>query len=376
MSVSIAERKAVLDLFPYFNQKHPVVFDVGSNKGVWSDILVHNVAEMHLFEPNEILLHYTMVRYDYLTNVFYNNFAVSDKRGVAKYIYFTNNNSGLSNIIGNDNWDDLPMRIGKCKTELLDDHITQHIDFLKLDIEGAELFALRGCELAIKEKRIKFIQVEKAEHLKYTGHTFNDLIEFLNLHGYVLMPTDDIENVIFMQEGFTQDWNGEFKKNTADLPKFNFGLEIGAFEGLTSRYICDNLLLPGGRIICVDPLTDEYLPGHEDNAMFVGQYDRFIRNTRNYPIELIRKTSREAFAQLKDYRFDFVYIDGDHRRDEVFQDGAQALKILKPGGHILFDDYGWREETAQGIDNFLRKYSEWIQVIKKDYQVLVQRTAE
>jgi predicted O-methyltransferase YrrM len=129
-------------------------------------------------------------------------------------------------------------------------------------------------------------------------------------------------------------------------------------------------------MIAVDPLTDEYLPGHEDNNLFVGQYDRFIRNTRNYPIELIRKTSREAFSQLQDYRFDFIYIDGDHRRSEVFNDGVQSLNILKPGGHILFDDYGWREETALGIDEFIRASGNAIKVIKKDYQVLVKRIAE
>jgi FkbM family methyltransferase len=375
MSVSIAERKVVLDLFPYFNQKHPIVFDVGSNKGVWADILVHNV-EMHLVEPNEILRHYTMAKYDYLDNVFYHENAWGDQPGKMKMAMYEKNYNGLSSLLENPKWENLPKRYDQVIVSTMNAMKGPNIDFLKIDVEGYELKVLRGASRWLSEKAIKFIQVEKADHIELTGETFNDLIAYMQKYRYVPMQTEDTENVIFMQEGFTQDWNGEFKKNTADLPKFNFALEIGAFEGLTSRYICDNLLLPGGRMIAVDPLTDEYLPGHEDNNLFVGQYDRFIRNTRNYPIELIRKTSREAFSQLQDYRFDFIYIDGDHRRSEVFNDGVQSLNILKPGGHILFDDYGWREETALGIDEFIRASGNAIKVIKKDYQVLVKRIAE
>jgi FkbM family methyltransferase len=288
MSVSKAERKAALDLFPYFNQQHPVVFDVGSNKGVWADILVHNVAEIHLFEPNEILLHYTMAKYDYLSNVEYWNTAISVHQGTAQFNYFTNNNNGLSNIVGNK-WEGLPVKVKEVKVCTLDyaaagvgipDLSQYDIDFLKLDIEGAEYLALQGANYLLSQQAIKFIQVEKADHIHYTGKTFQDVVDYLKSFGYIPMQTEDTENVIFMQEGFTQDWNGQFKKNTTGL-KFNFALEIGAFEGLTSRYICDNLLNEGGRMIVVDPLTDEYLPGHPDNEMFVGQYERFSRNTRS-----------------------------------------------------------------------------------------------
>jgi FkbM family methyltransferase len=383
MSVSKAERKAALDLFPYFNQQHPVVFDVGSNKGVWADILVHNVAEIHLFEPNEILLHYTMAKYDYLSNVEYWNTAISVHQGTAQFNYFTNNNNGLSNIVGNK-WEGLPVKVKEVKVCTLDyaaagvgipDLSQYDIDFLKLDIEGAEYLALQGANYLLSQQAIKFIQVEKADHIHYTGKTFQDVVDYLKSFGYIPMQTEDTENVIFMQEGFTQDWNGQFKKNTTGL-KFNFALEIGAFEGLTSRYICDNLLNEGGRMIVVDPLTDEYLPGHPDNEMFVGQYERFSRNTRNYPIELIREKSIDAFRKLEDYRFDFIYIDGDHTRDAVFIDGCNAFRLAKIGGHILFDDYEWREETKQGIDSFLESHKGKYQIVEKSYQVMIKKLEE
>jgi FkbM family methyltransferase len=375
MSISKQEKESVLELFPFFS-KRPIVFDVGSNKGQWADIFVHNVAEIHLFEPNEFLLHYTMMKYDYTKNVTYNNTAVSDHEGVTVFTYFTNENNGLSNIINNPKWDYLPWKKKAVNTITLNTYWKgrkETIDFLKIDIEGAEFMALTGADELLKDKRIKFIQLENADHINVTGKSFQDVKEYLKSFGYIPIGDTESENVIFMQEGFTQDWNGEFKKNTQGL-KFDFALEIGCFEGLTSRYICDNLLNPGGRVICVDPLTDEYLPGHKDNEMFVGQYERFTRNTRGYPIELIRKQSKEAYYQLEDYRFDFVYVDGDHTRDAVFIDGCNAFRLTKIGGHILFDDYEWRQETKDGINNFLNSHQGKYITKVRGYQILIQKT--
>lgn len=379
MSVSIQERKAVLNLFPYFNQKHSVVFDVGSNKGDWADILIDHISEMHLFEPNEIFLTYSNVRFIGRgeTIVFHRKAIYKIIEANRNFWFFTNVNNGLSSLYDNPKWSQLPRQLMVIDTDTIDNvcekRNIKNIDFLKIDIEGADFDAIMGSRRMLTEKRIKFIQVEDAGHIHLSGYTFENVIDYLKSFGYIPMQTEDTENVIFMQEGFTQDWNGEFKKNTQGM-KFDFALEIGAFEGLTSRYICDNLLNPGGRMICIDPLTDEYLPGHKDNEMFVGQYDRFTRNTRGYPIELIRKQSIDAFAQLQDYRFDFIYIDGDHREESVYIDAVNAFNILKVGGHILFDDYEWREETKRGIDRFLNSVPmNKMTVVLKGYQVMIQK---
>jgi FkbM family methyltransferase len=375
--MSSEERKAALDLFPYFS-KEPVIFDVGSNKGEWTDLFVDRVANVHLFEPNELLLHYTMVKFCDRENVTYCNSAITDKNGTITLDCFTNVNNGLSNIFGNPKWNYLPSQKKEVQTTTLDQHCLffkiKHIDFLKVDVEGAEMLVLQGAEKLLQDKKIRFIQVEKAEHINLSGYTFEDLENYLKTFGYVPMETADTENVIFMQEGFTQDWNGEFKKNTVGI-KADFALEVGCFEGLTTNYICENLLNSGGRIVCIDPLTDEYLPGHEDNAMFVGQYERFTRNTCKYPVELIREKSIDAYPKIKDYRFDFIYIDGDHTENAtenaVFLDALNCFTLCKVGGYILFDDYEWREETKRGIDRFLSVYQHKIEVVIKGYQVLV-----
>lgn len=392
MGITSHEVRAVRTLMPFFS-KEPVVIDIGSNKGEWADILIRNVKEMHLFEPNELLLHYTMVKYDDLSNVFYWKYAAFSKEETRPFWYFTNQNNGLSSVFYNQKWVDmgLPMQEGKCHARRLDSLFDKPIDFIKIDAEGADLDVLLGCDNLLKNKLVKFIQIEYSEHYKLAGHEFNEVIPFVRQYGYDVFHFDNslfhrigktdpkefgAENFYIMDKDFTQDWNSEFKYNTQGM-KFNFALEIGCFEGLTTNYICDNLLNEGGRIICIDPLNDYYTEWSDEltDQMFKGQYERFMRNTAGKPVELIRMNSRQAFdiSGFNAYRFDFIYIDGDHSENEVYLDGKQSFYLLKQYGHILFDDYGWREETAKGIERFLNEFKKDIEVVRKGYQVLVRK---
>jgi predicted O-methyltransferase YrrM len=190
---------------------------------------------------------------------------------------------------------------------------------------------------------------------------------------------------------YTHDWNQEFINNTRQFieEKFELCLEIGSFEGLTSNYITDNILLENGKLVCVDPLTDIYLNDNlsEDDkkknetefSFFKDQYSRFINNVKEKletgKIELLRDLSINVFDVLiKKYenRFDFIYIDGDHRPEGVYIDAINSFKLCKIGGFILFDDYTWCD-TGIGIDKFLNEYSEQYTIICKNYQVMVQK---
>lgn len=371
--IPAVERKNLLDLFPYFDQQRPSVVDVGANKGDWAEVIMNN-CEVIMLEPNHDLACYLKVKFDYSGVVI--EAAASNKNGQAPFYQFTNDNTGLSGLFINPKWQgifNLPTEVTTIK---LDDLLNgvESIDFLKIDVEGADLLVLHGTEGLLKAKKIKFIQVEKSEHLHLAGHTFDDVINYLEKFGYKPIETEDMENVIFAHGDFTQNWNSEFRKNTKGI-KVDTALEIGCFEGLTSRYICDNILNANGRLVCVDPLTDEYLPGHKDNEMFKGQFERFTRNTKGYPIELIRKKSDQAYDQLKDIRFGLIYIDGDHTEAGVFYDAVHYWNLLREDGTglMLFDDYGQSEETKRGIDRFIDSQRNNLEIMVKDYQVLIRR---
>lgn len=75
-----------------------------------------------------------------------------------------------------------------------------------------------------------------------------------------------------------------------------------------------------------------------------------------------------------DYRFDFIYIDGDHGKEAVYLDGLMAFSVCKVGGIILFDDYkGYRDETTEGINDFLAFVKGKYEVIVSGYQLMIKK---
>ena len=196
-------------------------------------------------------------------------------------------------------------------------------------------------------------------------------------------------------KNYSEGWNLSFQIATKDLNNLDLCLEIGCFEGLTSKYIVEKLLTENGILICVDPLTDNYLNDNlnekdvENNKTiykyFESQYDRFVSNCnhelQNERIKLLRDLSSNVYPTLiEDLKgmFDLIYIDGDHRADAVYLDAINCFELCKNGGHILFDDYSWGGEYGTnapsiGIDRFLSEYEGKYQIITKSYQVMIKK---
>jgi len=191
---------------------------------------------------------------------------------------------------------------------------------------------------------------------------------------------------------YTHEWNAAFIANTKGVKGLRLCLEIGCFEGLTSNYICSNLLAPNGRLICVDPLANEYITtdltdrDEEHNKSIYGyfndQYVRFSDNVKPFvdsgKLILYRGTSDVILPQLQDFVFDLIYIDGDHREEAVYQDGCWAIKLIRSGGVIVFDDYDWadgdgRHVTRAGIDRFLAENKEIVSTTFSHGQVIVRK---
>lgn len=193
--------------------------------------------------------------------------------------------------------------------------------------------------------------------------------------------------------GYTYNWNQAFKGNTIGLCCYELCLEIGCFEGLTSNYIVENLLSNTGKLVCVDPLTNNYLNDDltekyvNDNetiySYFNNQYERFIENTKHNSdrIQLFKKLSSEIYPVLLEKyngQFDLIYIDGDHRTSAVYIDAINCFKLCKNGGIIIFDDYGWGEKynedaTNIGIDKFLNEYQDQYILKSRGEQVVIQK---
>ena len=194
----------------------------------------------------------------------------------------------------------------------------------------------------------------------------------------------------FSNKNYTQNWSKPFIKNTKTLNLRNLSLvlEIGCFEGLTSNYIVEKILdKKNGRLVCVDPLSDEYLgsnPLKKRLPYFYKQFDRFTLNTKrnSNKIELIRKKSSESYKDLlQNYRnsFDLIYIDGDHRASVVYNDAVNCFELCKNNGVLIFDDYTeggnylGDEATRYGVDEFLLKFVGEYEILFKNSQVALRK---
>jgi predicted O-methyltransferase YrrM len=159
-------------------------------------------------------------------------------------------------------------------------------------------------------------------------------------------------------------------------------VEVGSFEGKGSLAIVAHLCQhPESRLFCIDPWEDVYVPNRSEfqeiDHKFVGQYQRFLKNTEAEPkITAMRGTSDEKIQELADASVDFAYIDGDHSPDQVYKDGVSMHHKLKAGATLIFDDYGWVRaglRCADGIDRFIEEYAAAYELVSKGWHVILKK---
>lgn len=398
------EKQMIIGLLPFFSE-NPTIIDVGSNKGHFTELILDEFkdkCQVHLFEPNEMLLNYTRIRFEYKFNLTYNSLIAYKENGVPlSFYYFNNYNNELSSIYKDDEgWKELPMKEKKENSIRIDTYCDKNkidsVDFIKIDCEGSDVDVLLGCEDLMKRNEVKFIQIEYGGHYQRANKTFLQVFDIIEKYGYKCYSFDGnywevkrndfvedyrFENFIITKEEIHNysygGWNNEFIINTAELQRMDLVIEQGCFEGLTTKYICENLLNEGGRVITIDPHWDYYYDGDNGaHPYFKGQYNRFLRNTRGLPVEHYRMTTKEAMPKLAALRADLIYVDGDHRPEWIYHDCVWAFATTKIGGHILIDDVNtWAQPTKESVYKFINEFRGSLEIVIETYQVLVKKTA-
>lgn len=161
-------------------------------------------------------------------------------------------------------------------------------------------------------------------------------------------------------------------------------LQIGAFRGDASVWLLENVLTHPASILH-DVDTWEGSPGeaaHEalDWDEVLEAYENAIRPHRDR-VAWYRCPSDEFFAIDADSEwYDFIYVDGNHEGPQVLRDGLNALRCVKPGGIVAFDDYQWGHglpahlRPKEAIDAIIAVYGEQMQVMRLGAQVWMQKT--
>ena len=177
---------------------------------------------------------------------------------------------------------------------------------------------------------------------------------------------------------FTQDWFTsriptltEWLKNYKD--KRCHALEIGCFEGRSTLWFLENILTHPNSVLTV---IDNFKGGEEHTKeQMEGVKERFLSNTNHLKdkYQLLEGTS-DQLLKIDSEMFDFAYIDGSHKSEDVYKDATNVWELIKPFGTMIFDDYEWdrmKDTPKNGIDKFIHEKWNQIHTVVKGYMILV-----
>lgn len=184
------------------------------------------------------------------------------------------------------------------------------------------------------------------------------------------------------KDGFTMhisNWN-MFLSKFKNEPNLNF-LEIGTGNGRSGVWVLENILTHSTSKFTTVDVQERWL--YKKGMQFKGI-------TLEEDIEISVKENLQPYIEtgkcdyiLRDSKlflkennntekYDFIYLDGCHEPDYVIYESCLAFQLLKKGGYLLFDDYGWGN-CRYGIDSFLLCFSKQYNLLFKDWQVLVEK---
>jgi hypothetical protein len=155
-------------------------------------------------------------------------------------------------------------------------------------------------------------------------------------------------------------------------------LEVGVFEGRSLLWMVENVLThPTSTAVAIDIFMDEYEATYDANIVASGAAKRVTK---------IKEPSRTALRKLPLDSFDIIYIDGSHTADDVLADAVLSWDLLRVGGLVIFDDYGWAGRPKGGalppellprvpIDAFITSYRYEIELVTKRGQVMLRKLA-
>jgi FkbM family methyltransferase len=165
------------------------VFDLGANVGLYTLWAAHRVGptgRVHSFEPTPYVANALRnnISLNGFSQVVVNEAAVSETAGKI-FLSFPQDDPGENTILGGEEghpgvW---------VSTLTLDEYVAQHgiqsVDVMKIDIEGAELMALRGGRKFFSAENAPMLVMEANDKtLAFSGSSLKELLDLLGELGY------------------------------------------------------------------------------------------------------------------------------------------------------------------------------------------------
>ena len=135
-------------------------------------------------------------------------------------------------------------------------------------------------------------------------------------------------------------------------------LEIGTFTGLSALSI--SLALPAdGKLIALDK--------NEETNRVANSF--FKKANQDHKIKTIIKPALESLDELKNSKFDMVFIDADKMNYKEYYE--RSLKLINKNGLIIIDNVLWHGEVADedNLDKYTVNIREFNKHVSKDKRV-------
>ncbi|MBL7145632.1 MAG: FkbM family methyltransferase [Phycisphaerae bacterium] len=172
-----------------------IVFDMGANLGQYTLLAakcVGKAGHVHSFEPSsrmfsELEFNVSLNKISDICTL--NKMAVSDMAGTSELSKYEPGFEVFASLGSNFRQSESLLGYEEVKTIRLDDYIENagidRVDFMKIDIEGAELLALRGAEKLLSRSNAPAILLELADiNTDGFGYKATEIWDYLRKFGY------------------------------------------------------------------------------------------------------------------------------------------------------------------------------------------------
>ncbi len=177
----------------------PVIFDIGANRGEWSQAMLELVGayspRLFLFEPSATCQ--AILRQRAFPNSVLIPAAVGQQAGEAELISPAPGSPVASLYARRDTYHQFaehehrePVRVVTVD-EIMAEHALDHINFMKVDVEGHELAVLLGARQSLNNRRIAALSFEFGSgqiNARIFFHDFWDLLHPLGYELYRICP--------------------------------------------------------------------------------------------------------------------------------------------------------------------------------------------
>jgi len=208
LNFSYYEREA-LDFLKKVINPESVMFDIGGNVGWYTINLKKEKPGLIVYTFEPIPKTFTILKENCLLNNISTenlyNIGFSDEDKEVEFYFYPegSGNSSMVNLTENPDVVVVKSLVQKIDTFIQKKNI--NVDFIKIDVEGAELFVLKGgLETIRKDTPVIFTEMLRKWSLKFNYHP-NEIIELLKIIGYkcFILQNERLREFYLMDESTT-----------------------------------------------------------------------------------------------------------------------------------------------------------------------------